>query len=210
MKARNTHLPLFFCTAVFFTVTSSVGALELTAPEKATLAEGKVVRRIIADNGKDRYYGGTGMAVIPEAPEVVWAAIQDFGSYPRIFSNTYEAKELSRLGGKSLIRMKLGHPIVSIKYHIEMAPDPKAWTLSFRLVTTYPNDVEDLHGYWRIVPMGKDSCMLMYVFGVKVPDGIVRILPESFKVWALEGVLSAPGAIKTWLEEKKSKANVPK
>jgi hypothetical protein len=182
--------------------TRFVAAQELTAEEKTTLASGKEVKKTIADNGKDRYFGGTGMVVVPEPVEAVWAVIQDYAFYPKMFSNTYESKEMARLGGKSLIRMKLGHPIVSVRYHLEMSPNAKTWTLEFKQVSTHPSDLEDIRGYWKLVPMGEKATLLMYVIGVKVPDGIVRILPEPFKVWVLDGVLGAPSAVRKWMEGK--------
>lgn len=182
--------------------TRLVSAQELTAEEKTTLASGKEVKKTIADNGKDRYFGGTGMVVVPEPVDAVWAAIQDYPSYPKMFSNTYESKELARMGGKSLIRMKLGHPIVSVRYHLEMSPNAKARTLEFKQVSTHPSDLEDIRGYWKLVPMGDKATLLMYVIGVKVPDGIIRLLPEPFKVWVLDGVLGAPNAVRKWMGGK--------
>ncbi|MDD5305742.1 MAG: SRPBCC family protein [Deltaproteobacteria bacterium] len=178
---------------------------EFTPEELAKLGKGDVVRRISPDNGKDGRFGGSGWALIDAAPDKVWTAIQDWKNYPEIFPNTVETSVISRREGRSLIRMKLGHPIISITYHVEMAPEAATWTMRFKLVRNFPSDLDAIDGYWRLYPIEGGRTLCSYILNVHVPSGIVNILPDSFKRMAVRGVLGVPGSVKQWVERREQR-----
>jgi ribosome-associated toxin RatA of RatAB toxin-antitoxin module len=176
------------------------GGVDFSPDELATLSKGKVVRRIDPNNGKDGRFGGSGWALVDATPDKVFAAIQDWKNYPEIFPNTVETTVVSRREGRSLIRMKLGHPIISVVYHVEMTPDATTWTLRFAQVKNFPNDFDAIDGYWRLYPIEGGRTLCSYFLSVHVPSGIVNLLPDSFKDMAVRGVLGVPGAVKKWVE----------
>jgi ribosome-associated toxin RatA of RatAB toxin-antitoxin module len=190
----------------FLTVSSFIGfqvlAIDFTAEEKRDLSLGETIVRLSPDCGKNGVYGGSGWAVINAPPAQVWAAIQDWDSYPEMFINTLETTELSRKNGNSLIRMRLGHPLIKITYHVQMNPNREKWTIAFSLVRSHKRDIDEINGSWRLFPMKGGKTLLLYVLKVSVPMGIVNVLPEAFKKMAVRGVLGVPGGIKEWMEEK--------
>lgn len=181
----------------------SARAVEFTPEELATLGRGDVVRRELPNNGKDGRFGGSGWAVIDASPDAVWTTIQTWKDYPAIFPNTVETTELSRKNGHSLIRMRLGHPLISVTYHVEMTPDRTTWTMRFTLVENLPSDLDDIDGYWRLFPMPDGRTLVLYVLNVHVPAGIANILPDSFKRMAVNGLLGVPGMVKEWMDRRK-------
>jgi ribosome-associated toxin RatA of RatAB toxin-antitoxin module len=176
--------------------------VDFSTDELAILGKGDVVRRVNPDNGKDGRFGGSGWALIAATPDKVFAALQDWKSYPEIFPNTVETTVLSRREGRSLIRMKLGHPIISVTYHVEMSPDAATWTMRFRQVQNFPNDLDVIDGYWRLYPIEGGRTLCSYILNVRVPSGIINILPDSFKRMAIRGVLGVPSSVKKWVERR--------
>ncbi len=189
--------------AALFTVflaTGTVDAVRFSADELKTLNEGGTIRRLLSNSGQGGFFGGSGWAVINAPTDEIWSALQDWGSYTAIFPHTVEAKEVSRKQGLSLLRMKLGHPVIQVLYHVEMRPDKKKNTINFRLVKNHPTDLDNIDGYWQLFPLDPKRTLVAYVLSVHVPMGIVNLLSASFKKMALRGILGVPGHLKEWME----------
>ncbi len=185
-----------------FSLSSEAASSRFSDNELKILNAGGTVRRIFPESGNKGFYGGSGWTVVNASQEEVWAAIQDWGSYTNAFPNTIEAKEISRKPGRSLLRMRLGHPVIQVIYHVEMRPDLEKKTIAFSMVKNHQQDLDEIDGYWQLFPLAEKRTLVAYVVRVQVPMGIVNILSESFKKMALHGILGAPGHLKKWIEEK--------
>ena len=178
-------------------------AIKFSKDEKVALKQGETVRRVFADTGKDGYYGGSGWAMIDAPVDVIWQNVLDWNSYTKIFDYNVETRELYRHKGRSVIRMRLGHPIVNVTYHVEMRPDKKKNTMHFRLLPDMPSDLENIKGYWQFFPQPGDKTLVVYVIGIHIPRGMEVLLPDSFKQQTLHDILNIPGILKEWIEKKK-------
>ena len=170
--------------------------------EMDILNKGGVVRRVFPDSGENQVYGGSGWTVVNSSPRAVWEALQDWDSYTAMYPNTLESKELFHKPGRHILRMRLGHPILQVVYHVEMKPTWGNKRMAFSLMKNYPHDVEDIQGYWQLFPLSDGQTLVAYVFRVKVPDGMERFLTKSFQKMALHRLLGAPWHLKKWVEEK--------
>jgi len=175
-------------------------AVDFSKLEKHKLAAGKAVRKPLANNGKDGFYGGSGFAVINAPADVVWAAIRDWGSYSRAFPNTVDVEEVSRKNGKSLVRMELGHKLLSVQYHVQVDSDEAQKKISFQLVKNRPHDIEEARGYWKLFPQKDGTTLVAYVVAVQVPMGIVNILGEKVSEKLSRGLLDLPRNLRKWVE----------
>ncbi len=173
-----------------------------TPDELAELKAGRIVRQELKNSRQNGFYGGTGWAVINAPAERIWRAIIDWESYPEIFPNTVEMRELSRKGQRSLLRMRMGHPILKVMYHLEMSKDGDQKTLRFKLIKSRPHDLEAIRGYWRLFPQKGNRTLVAYVIGLQAPMGIVNLVSKSFEDEAMEGILGAPKFVKEWVETK--------
>ncbi len=181
-------------------VSGIVAAIEFSDVELAELKSGNTIHRELPTSGTKGFYGGSGWAVVDAPADVIWKLLVDWDAYTQVFPNTTEAVELSRKGAKSLVRFKLGHPLVSLTYHVEMERKTEKKILSFRLVKNMPNDVNSIRGYWRLFPQKNGSTLIAYVVAVKVPMGLVNLAGPDLERKSILALLRIPGDIKTWVE----------
>jgi hypothetical protein len=179
---------------------STASAVELSDKERSALASGKTVKRPLPSSGQDGFFGGSGYALIDAPVDEVWAAIEDWGSYNKMFPKTVEVREVARLGDMSLIYMEQGHQLLSVAYHVEVARDAAKKMISFDLVTNKPHDIDDTHGYWRLFPQADDKTLVAYVVAVRVPMGVVNLLGDSMCRRFASALLDVPGSLKEWVE----------
>ena len=154
--------------------TATASAVDFTASEKEKLATGKPLRKPLAKSGQNGFYAGSGFAVVDAPVDVVWRAIQDWSSYAKVYPKTVGVKEIARKDGHSLVRMELGHEMISVVYHCDIQRDEKKHIMRFELVENKPHDIESARGYWRLFPQKDGSTLVAYVVAVKVPMGLVN------------------------------------
>jgi ribosome-associated toxin RatA of RatAB toxin-antitoxin module len=176
------------------------GGISFNETELAALKAGETVRQELSSSRKGGFYGGTGWALVEAPADEIWQVLVDWETYPSVFSYTEEMTELSRKGPRSLIRMRLGHPIISVLYHLEMRQNKERKTLKFKMVKNHPHDLDEIRGYWRLFPQSGDRTLVAYVVAFKVPMGIVNLVGEDFENEAMSGILGAPGFLKHWVE----------
>ena len=179
---------------------STVFAVELSERERSALASGKTVKKPLPSSGENGFFGGSSYAVIDAPVDEVWAAIEDWDSYKKMFPKTVEVREVARREDTSLIYMEQGHQLLSVGYHVEVARDPARKMISFGLVTTKPHDIDDMRGYWRLFPQGEGKTLVAYVVAVRVPMGIVNLLGDSMCRRFATALLHVPGSLKQWME----------
>lgn len=181
------------------------GAVDFSDEELEALKSGKVVRQKLPNSGKGGFYGGSGFALIKAPVDMVWKAIQDFEAYTRMFPNTTEATELSRKDEKSMVRFRLGHPLVNLQYHVELVRDPDKKILSFRLIGGMPNDIDTIRGYWRLFPQADGRTLVAYVVAVEVPMSLVQLAGPDLERRSFNALLGIPGDLRRWVEGPKGK-----
>ena len=183
-------------------ISPSSHSIKFSKAEKVALTKGETVRKLFANNGKDGFYGGSGWAMIDAPVDVIWKNVLDWASYTKIFDHNVETKELYRRKGRSVVRMKLGHPLVNVQYHVEMKPDKEKNTMRFQLLADMPSDLEHIQGYWQFFPQAGNKTLVVYVIRIRVPPGLEGLLPDSFKQKAIYDILNIPGILKEWIEKK--------
>lgn len=175
-------------------------SVQFNQAEKGRLKQGKVVHKPLSNSRQGGFYGGTGWIVVDAPPDVVWAAIADWDSYHKIFPNTVSAEEISRKGDRSLLKMKLGHKLISVIYHCEIIKDTQRKILSFKLVENLPHDITAARGYWRLFPQEDGRTLVAYVVAVRVPMGLVNLLGDELESQLEGGLLNVPKHLKAWIE----------
>jgi hypothetical protein len=181
-------------------MSAAAKGVEFTPAELSLLKAGKTVRQELPSSRKGGFYGGTGWTIIDAPADHIWSTLLDWSAYPKVWTSTQEMKELSRKGNRMLVRMRLGHPIIQVQYHIEMRRNDAKKTLSFRMVRSHPSDVDDIRGYWRLFPQADGRTLVAYVVAFNVPMGIVNLVGKDFEAEAMDGILGAGGFLKEWLE----------
>lgn len=192
------------CMATAFLISNSAFAepapSDFTEKEIAQLKNGKPVFRPLPTSRNNGFYGGTGFAIINAPMDVIWKAIQDWSSYPKAYPNTIRVEEISRKGNRHLIKMELGHQLLRIIYYVEVEFDKARRKIKFKLITNRAHDIEATNGYWRFFPQKNGSTLVAYVVAVRVPMGIINLLPESVERKLEGGLLNIPTRLKRWIE----------
>jgi ribosome-associated toxin RatA of RatAB toxin-antitoxin module len=183
-----------------FMVSSSAFAVTFSSSEKAKLKAGETVVKFLPSSGKKGFFGGSGYAIVDAPVEKVWNLIRDWDKYPKMFPRTKYCKVVSKKGNKTLLKIKIGHPVVSIRYHAQITEDAAKKSLRFDLLTKYPHDIEMLKGYWRLFPQSGGRTLVAYVVSVKAPMGIVAIAGKELAHDAIWALLQIPGDIRAWMK----------
>ncbi len=198
---------MFACMAPAFVISSSAYAepapSDFTEKEMTQLKDGKPVFRPLPTSRNNGFYGGTGFAIINAPMDVIWKAIQDWSSYPEAYPNTVRVEEVSRKENRHLVKMELGHKLLRITYYVEVEFDKKQRKIKFKLVTNRVHDIEATNGYWRFFPQKNGSTLVAYVVAVRVPMGLINLLPESVERKLEGGLLNIPTRLKRWIEGSK-------
>lgn len=186
-------------------VTMPAMAVEFSSAEKATLKKGRTVVKLLPSSGKKGFYGGSGYALINAPVDEVWKLLMDWSAYPKMFPNTEVCKAVSKKGNHTLLKMKIGHPVVNVRYHVQTTADPAKKSLHFKLLSEYPHDIDSLTGYWRLFPQTGGRTLAAYVVSVKAPPGIISIAGNDLAERAIKALLKIPGNLKRWLEGPRGK-----
>lgn len=172
--------------------------LVLNDKEKARLDSGKSVMRQMEGEA-----GGRGMAIfrVEATPDVVWATINDFGSYPKWIDEVKKCEIYKKDGGKIDVAFKISSFPVTIEYFIahdyDMANRWGTWTLDYNR----ESDLDDSVGFWRVTPVEGDpsKSIVEYSVDVKikgwVPDFIREMLVDK-------GLKQATSWVKVQSEKK--------
>jgi len=175
------------------------GAVDFTEKQLAKLKAGKSVKKPLVDAGSNGVYGGSGFALIDAPPEVVWNAILDWGSYKKVFPKTRDVRQVSRKGGRSLVRMELGTKLINVAYFVEVTANKSKWQISYKLVGSKPHDIDEVQGYWRLFPQKNGQTLVAYVTAVKVPMGLVNLIPENLEKKINRNLLASPQYLREWI-----------
>ena len=195
-------LVLIFLTVAFAfaLVANDASAVNFNKTEKDKLSAGKTVKKPLPKSGEKGFYGGTGYTIIDAPVDVIWAAIEDWNAYPKIFPKTVSVKEVSRKGSKSLVHMKMGHKLISVEYYMSIKRDAEKYVLSFKLVPNRPHDIEETRGYWRLFPQKDGRTLVAYVVATQIPMGIINLIKPELVAKIQRNLLGAPNEIKKWVE----------
>lgn len=175
-------------------------AVNFDAREKERLAAGKAVKQPLPKSGDAGFYGGTGYVLADAPADVVWQAIQDWGSYHKMFPKTVGVTEVSRKGNRSLIKMEMGHKLIKMEYFMDVERNEEKYMLSFRLVRNRPHDLEETRGYWRLFPQKDGRTLIAYVVATQIPMGIINLISEDMVTKIERHLLGCPGEVKKWVE----------
>ena len=197
-------IPIFLAVALALAlVTSDASAVNFTQVEKDKLSAGKTVKKPLPKSGEKGFYGGTGYTIVDAPVDVIWAAINDWGAYPKIFPKTVSVKEISRKGNKSLVHLQMGHKLISVEYYMSIKRDVEKHVLSFSLVPNRPHDIEESRGYWRLFPQKNGRTLVAYVVATQIPMGIINLIKPELVAKIQRNLLGAPNEIKKWVEGPK-------
>jgi ribosome-associated toxin RatA of RatAB toxin-antitoxin module len=177
-------------------------AIEFTDRELDRLKAGKAVKKPLAKAGQNGFYGGSGFALVDAPPEVVWKAILDWSSYRKVYPKTVEVREVSRKSNRSLVKMELGHELISVSYFVDVRVNRSKWQLDYRLVTNKPHDIDAAHGYWRLFPQKDGRTLVAYVVAVRVPMGLVNLIPSDLERKINRNLLASPRYLREWLDRR--------
>ena len=184
-------------TAIFASVPAM--AVNFSKAEKVKLKMGKTVVQMLPTSGKKGFYGGAGYSLINAPVDEVWNVLTSFHLYTKMFPRTEVCTPVSKKGNKTLLKMKIGHPVANVRYHVETTANVADKSLHFKLLQQYPHDIDSLTGYWRLFPQKDGKTLAAYVVSVKAPPGIIAIAGEDLANRAVMSLLRIPGDIRKWI-----------
>lgn len=151
--------------------------LKLSEKEQARLDEMKPVMRQNEGDG-----GGRGMAIfkVNASPDVTWAVINDFASYPKWIDEVKKAEVYKKDGGKIDVAFTIKSFPVTIDYFIhhdyDMAGRWGTWTLDY----SRESDLDDSVGFWRVSPVegNPGQSIVEYSVDIKIKGWVPGFIRE--------------------------------
>jgi len=169
-----------------------------TPDEQATLDRGEVVRHPLRPSEDNRgYLGGTSYVVIDQPPEVVWRAMTDFSSFPRIFPKTLAVEVISDRGNRKVVRMVQGNSWISLSLYVLYRIDAETRKVSWSLIEDQPHDLVDTRGYWQVAPHGEGKSLITYVNVISMGENpLLALFADAIQ----NGLLGVPGNLREWVQ----------
>lgn len=151
--------------------------LKLSEKEQARLDEMKPVMRQNEGDG-----GGRGMAIfkVNASPDVTWAVINDFASYPKWIDEVKKAEVYKKDGGRIDVAFTIKSFPVTIDYFIhhdyDMAGRWGTWTLDY----SRESDLDDSVGFWRVSPVegNPGQSIVEYSVDIKIKGWVPGFIRE--------------------------------
>lgn len=169
----------------------------LSTQERARLDRGEVVLvDVLPPGGSDRGgQGGTALAVVKAAPDAVWRVIVDYPHHSGIYPNVVDARVLSVVGDRSLVRYTIGVGPFSFGFHVDNYPDPAQRRLVWELAQRMRNDLfKESWGYWQVDAYG-DVSLVTYAMAART------VLPAFLTRGAeRDGLLETVKAVRSRVE----------
>ena len=201
MKKR---LTLLAALALVVSLVPMAWALDFSKQEMSRLAAGKTVKKRLPNSRQNGFYGGTGFILVDAPADEIWKMLMDWKVYPSAFPHTVEAKELKRRGNRSLVRMRLGYKLLSVKYHVSVMHDEEGLTISFELDESRPHDITATRGYWKLFPQPDGRTLVVYAVSVQVPPGIVAFLGDKLEKSLERNLIGLPYYVKQFFDSQRS------
>jgi hypothetical protein len=176
-------------------------AITLSEAELKRLNDGKPVSRQTEGDA-----GGRGLSIfrVHAPPDLVWATINDWNSYPKFIDEVKEIEVYKKDGGKFDVRFKIASWGVDLTYFIhhdyDMANRWGTWTLDY----SRESDLDDSVGFWRVTPVEGKSDWSTVEYSVDIAikgwvPGFVRSLLVD------NGLKTATTWVKKWSEKRYEK-----
>lgn len=152
-------------------------ALKLSESERKRLDTGKTVMRLTEGEA-----GGRGMAIfkVSAAPDVTWATIRDFSSYPKWIDEVEKCDVYRQDGGKIDVAFRIKSFPITVDYFIhhdyDIAGRWGTWTLDY----TRESDLDDNVGFWRVSPVDghPDQSIVEYSVDIKLRGWVPAFVRE--------------------------------
>lgn len=205
MNRRHAIALLVFAVFLQATIVGPVQALDFSQDEIKRLSEGKAVIKPLPKSRQNGFYGGAGFSLVDAPVDVVWKALEDWKAYPEIFPKTLSAEEISRKGGRSLIKIQLGYKILNVQYHMAITRDWDTKTVTFNLSNSQAHDIDSTKGYWKLMPQADGRTLVAYAVAVQVPNGIVVFLGDKVERSLERNLIGLPKFLKRYVEGESGK-----
>ncbi|HEY4219879.1 MAG TPA: SRPBCC family protein, partial [Myxococcota bacterium] len=179
--------------------------LKLSDAEKKILEGGKPVMRQSEGDA-----GGRGMAIfrVNATPDVVWATINDFASYPKWIDEVKKCDVYKKDGGKIDVDFQIKSFPVTVEYYIhhdyDMAHRWGTWTLDY----TRNSDLDDSVGFWRVndVEGNPNASVVEYSVDIAMKGWVPGFMRD---ILVDKGLKQATSWVKVQSEKKQAKLAAP-
>lgn len=172
----------------------------LTLEEQAALARGEVVKRELSlDLDLGHYVGGLSYVIIRAPVRDVMDALDDVRAYPSILPLAKEARVAGVAGRDPLVTLVHWTRIATATYTVRLRRETPT-LIRFWLDRSYPSDLEDCWGFFRVTRIDKDTSLFTYGALMNMGMGIARLFFES----KIQGyALTTPDLVRRYVEDKR-------
>lgn len=174
----------FLAFFLAFALVTPAEAGPLSAPERATLLAGELVRRPLETSRGGRHYvGGISYLLVNAPPAEVQAALSTPDSLYHVLPRTRHVEVLQREKNSALVELVSGNSWVTATFSAQLrwtvAPDRKSATVKFWLEPERRADISDLFGYIRVSRFDKHQTLVTVAAMLDLGGGVLGMLFED-------------------------------
>ena len=142
--------------------------------------------------------GGTALALVNAAPDVVWGVLVDYPRHSGLYPNVVEATVLEEDAAHALVRYRIGVGPFSFGFHVNNYPDAWRGRLAWSLDQGRENGLfRESFGYWQLEPRGA-GVLLTYAMAART------VLPRFLTAGAeRDGMVEAIRAVRYRAEQQR-------
>jgi carbon monoxide dehydrogenase subunit G len=171
---------------------------ELTPAEWARLRAGERIERPRAFvAGRSDYIGGMSHQLVDAEPDQILQALLDPNRLQRMLPQTRRIAQVGSGYPAPGLELEQGNDIISATYSVLLDHDLPAREVRFRLDRSRPSDIDDVEGFFRVVPAGDGRSLITVAAALDVGSGLVRLLFADI-IQSL--ILATPSQIKDVVE----------
>jgi ribosome-associated toxin RatA of RatAB toxin-antitoxin module len=133
---------------------AAAAPVPLSMEQRGRLQRGDVVVLDVLPPGEaSDVQGGTAVALVRAAPEIVWAVLLDFANHAGLYPRVTASRVLQSDPMHTLVRYVVSVGPLSFGFHVNNYPDPLHRRLVWQLAVDRRNDLfRKSWGYWQLDP----------------------------------------------------------
>lgn len=205
----STPKRLCFAIAIFILPGYALADGTLNEEEIGRLARGEMVQRPLPNSGEDSLIAGASFALVDAPTEKVWGALKQISAWPKIFPNTVSAKVVFRQRDIQIVKMKLGNSLITFDFYLTASFKEGQCELVYGLNRNKPHDIQESRGWVRLLRQPGGKTLVAFFSVVRVPfGGLIGLLGDNILNTLQYRVLSVPGRLKKYVEEREKQRKV--
>jgi carbon monoxide dehydrogenase subunit G len=140
--------------------------------------------------------------LVNESPSVVWKVTTDISAWPNIYPYTYSAEPVSRQSNATLVKVRLGVPLLKANIYMTMVADKASYEMTTRLNKQGSSPLaKEMRSSTKLLPQAGGKTLIVYSCVTEVSFSPIMAVLGRGVIRDMENVLlRLPKLLKQYVE----------